>query len=130
MPWLSPYILDNGLAKLKAQQDESRRLDFCSAEPDTYAKATSTMTLGNKTGLAIGDPEDRDQVGKQPGRKVIVGAFTDGTATKTGDVQYWAITDPGNSRLLATGTLPAKMSLTEDFVLTLAAFDIGIPNCQ
>lgn len=127
MPWISTYVLDNGLVKL---HQDGKRLDICTAEPTTYAEATGAQSLGNKTSLTVLAPEERTQVGKQSGRKVVVQAITDGSVTKTGPSQYWAITDPANSRLLATGPLGAKLTVTKDYIFTLEGFDIGIPNCQ
>ena len=121
MPYLNDYVLDNGLTKLDTEGD---RLDICSQEPTTYAEATSTYTLGNKTSLSIGAPADR----APSGRKVTVAAITDGTVTGTDDATHWAIVDVSEERLLATGALAASQAVTEDNTFTLAAFDIGIPD--
>lgn len=121
MPLIADYVLDAALAKLDT---EANRLDICNAEPATYAAATSTNTLGNKTGFTIGAPADRTP----NGRKVTTSAITDGTVTATGTATHWAITDTTNSRLLATGALAASQAVTSGNVFTLGAFDLGIPD--
>lgn len=126
MAYLNDRVLDNGLNTLT---NEGTRLDLCHTEPTTYTQATSTYTVGNKTGISIGAPAAR----APSGRKVTVPAITDGTvtATSTGtsdDPQYYAVTDPGNSRLLAAGPLAAAQLVTSGNVFTLTAFDIGIPG--
>ncbi len=123
---LGDYVLDNGLTVLDT---EANRLDICKTLPTTYAEATSTYTLGNKTSLSIGAPA----AASPNGRKVTVAQITDGTvtATSTGasdDAQYWAITDTGNSRLLAAGSLASEQMVTSGNTFTLAAFDIRIPS--
>lgn len=121
MAFLADYIFDAALTKLDT---EANRLDICSQEPVTYAAATTTYTLGNKTSLSIGAPADRTP----NGRKVTVAAITDGTVTGTGTASHWAIVDTVNSRLLATGALSASQAVTSGNVFTTGAFDIGIPD--
>jgi hypothetical protein len=121
MPFINDRVFDNGLTVLDT---EANRLDICSLEPVTYASATSTNTLGNKTSPTVGAPSDRTP----NGRKVTVSAITDGTVTATGTATHWALTDTVNSRLLATGALAASQSVTSGNTFTLGAFDIGIPD--
>lgn len=121
MSFISDYVLDAALAKLDT---EANRLDICSQEPTTYAEATSTYTLGNKTSLSVGAPADRTP----NGRKVTVASFSDGSVTGTGTASHWAVVDTVNSRLLATGALSASQAVTNGNTFSLAAFDIGIPD--
>lgn len=121
MAFIADYILDAALAKLDT---EANRLDICTLEPATYAAATSTNTLGNKTALSVGAPADRTP----NGRKVTVAAITDGAVTGTGVVTHWAVSDTANTRLLATGVLTASQAVTNGNVFTLGAFDVGIPD--
>lgn len=121
MAFLADYVLDLALAALDT---EGNRLDICSQEPTTYAEATSTYTLGNKTSLSIGAPADRSP----NGRKVTVAAITDGVVTGTATATHWAIVDTVDSRLLATNSLAASQAVTNGNTFTLAAFDIGIPD--
>lgn len=121
MSFLNDRVLDLGLNVLDT---EANRLDICSSEPTTYTQATSTNSLGNKTGFAIGSPAARTPTG----RKVTTAAITDGTVSATGTATHYAITDTVNSRLLATGALSASQAVTSGNVFTLPAFDIGIPG--
>jgi hypothetical protein len=121
MAYLNDRVLDNGLTVLDT---EANRLDICSAEPTTYAEATSTYTLGNKTSLSVGAPADRSP----SGRKVTVAAITDGTVSGTGTATHVAVVDTVNSRLLAVQALSASQAVTSGNTFTLPAFDIGIPD--
>lgn len=121
MTLVADYILDAALSKLDT---EGNRLDVCSAEPTTYTQATSTYTLGNKVGISVGAPADRSP----NGRKVTVAAVTDGTVTASGTGTHWSVVDTSNSRLLAAGVLASSQVLTSGNTLTVAAFDIGIPD--
>ena len=123
---LGSYVLDNGLTVLDT---DANRLDICHTLPTTYAEATSTYTVGNKTSPSVGSPAEASP----NGRKVTVSAITDGsvTATSTGtsdDAQYWALTDTVNSRLLAAGSLSAAQMVTDGNTFTLGSFDIRIPS--
>jgi len=120
MPTLNDRVFDNGLNVLDT---EANRLDICSQEPTTYAAATTTYTLGNKTSLSIGAPADGST-----GRKVTVAAITDGTVSASGTATHYAIVDTVNSRLLATGALASPQVVTSGNTFTLAAFDIRIPD--
>ncbi len=121
MAYLNDRVLDLGLNVLTT---EANRLDICSAEPTTYAQATSTYSLGNKTSPSISSPTARTP----SGRKVTVAAITDGTVTGTAEGLYYAIVDTVNSRLLAANALAAGQVVTSGNTFTLTAFDIGIPG--
>lgn len=121
MAFIADRVLDLGLNILST---EANRLDICSSEPTTYAAATDSASLGNKTSLSIGSPAARSP----DGRKVTVAEITDGAIDGTGTASHWAITDTGNSRLLATGALTASQAVTDGNTFTLQAFDIGIPG--
>lgn len=121
MALIADYIFDLALAGLAGDVD---RLDICSQEPTTYAEATSTYTLGNKASPSVGSPADRTP----SGRKVIVSAITDGTVTDTDTATHWALSDTGNSRLLATGELSSSQVVTSGNTFTLGAFDVGIAD--
>lgn len=121
MPFLADRVLDNGLSVLTS---EGTRMDICSSEPTTYTQATSTASLGNKTSIGIGSPAARSP----SGRRVTVPSQTGGTVTANGTAAFYAITDPANSRLLATGSLSSSQSVTSGNTWSSAAFDIGIPG--
>lgn len=105
MPFINDRLYDLGLNVLDT---EANRLDICSSEPATFAAATTTVSLGNKTTLSIGAPA----AGSPSGRKVTIAAFSDGTVTATGTATHYAITDTVNSRLLVTGPLSASQVVT------------------
>lgn len=121
MAFIANSVLDSGLSVLS---DDGNRIDICSEEPATYAAATTTVTLGNKTSLSIGAPTDRTP----DGRKVVVAAVSDGTVTATGTATHYAIVDTVGEVLLATGSIATPQTVTSGNTFTLAAFDIGIPG--
>jgi hypothetical protein len=125
MAYLNDRVLDNGLAILDTEAD---RIDICSQEPATYTEATSTYTLGFKdhgsAGSAFGSPADRSP----SGRKVSSTAVTDGSVTGTDDATHWAVSDVGNTRLLAAGSLASSQAVTSGNAFSLPSFDIGIPD--
>ena len=121
MATLNDRVYDNGLGILAT---EGTRIDICSAEPATYTAATSTNSLGNKTAITISAPAAK----AGGGREVTISAVSGGSVTATGTAAYWAISDPTNSRLLATGALSASQSVTSGNTFSLASFKIGIPG--
>jgi hypothetical protein len=121
MATLADRVLDGALTILDT---EATRLDICSTEPTTYAQATSTYSLGNKTGISIGAPADRSG----GGREVTLAAITDGTVTANGNAAFYAITDATNSRLLATGAITTPQNVVSGNPFTLASLKIGIPD--
>jgi len=125
---LADYVLDNGLASIVGS---NRRMDICHTLPTTYAQATTdaAYSVGNKTGITVG----AIAAGAPNGRKVTIPAVTDGAVTETStsgtnDAEFFAITDPANSRLLVTGPLSAAQFVTDGNIWTTGAFDIRIPN--
>lgn len=123
MPFLNDLVLDSGLAIVAGA---SRRLDICSSEPTTYSAATGSASLGNKTSITVPSPEARTP----SGRKVVVPQVVSGSpgdVTANGTATHWALTDPGNSRLLAAGTLSAGQVVTNGNTwITTGTFDIGL----
>lgn len=120
MPFAHDDVKDNGLVTLTGA---NRRLDVTHTEATTYAQATSTYSVGNKTGISVSLV-----AGTPSGRAARVAAISDGniTATSTGaadDAQFWAITDTSNSKLLATGLLTASQMVTSGNTFSLAQFD-------
>lgn len=125
MVYLNDRVLDNGLQVFDAEAD---RIDICSQEPANFTEASSTYSLGNKdhgaAGSAFGAPADRSP----SGRKVSSTAVTDGAVTATGTATHWAVSDVGNSRLLAANSLSASQAVTNGNSFSLPSFDIGIPD--
>lgn len=116
MSYLNDEALDQGLDYLTAN---GARVDVCNAEPSTYAEATSTFSIGNKTGLSVGATADGDT----DGRKVVIPAIADGTVTDDDDATHWALTD-GSSILLAVGALGSTKAIVTGSPWTLNAIDI------
>lgn len=121
MPYLDNRVYDNGLTVLDT---EANAIHICSAEPTTYAQATSTLTLGNATGVTVGAPADRTG----GGREVVVDAAADGNVTANGTASHYAVVDTVNARLLAASALTASQVVTNGNTFTLASFTIGIPD--
>jgi hypothetical protein len=121
MAYLNDRVFDSGLSVLDT---EANRIDICGTEPTTFTQATVTYTLGNKTSLSIGSPQDRTG----GGREVAVTAISDGSVTGNGTAAYVAITDTVNSRLLAVQALSASQAVTSGNTFSLASFTIGIPD--
>jgi len=118
MAYLNDEIFDQGL---DYADTNGTRIDICSQEPTTYAEATSTYTLGNKTGLNTGATQN----GATDGRRVIVPAITDGSVTGTATATHWALTD-GSAVLIATGALSSSQAVTSGNTFTLDAISITI----
>ena len=120
MAFIYDEAFDSGIDNLDTL---GTRIDICSSEPTTYALATTdaSVSLGNKTGLNTGVPED----GATDGRRVIVPAITDGTVTETATATHWALTD-NTSILLATGLLSSSQAVTDGNTFTLDAISITI----
>lgn len=120
MPLLSDNVMDEGLDYLSSH---GSRVDICSQEPANFTEATSTHTLGNKTGLTTGAAENGDV----SGRKVVVPAITDGSVTGTGTATHWALSKTtATTELLASQSLASSQGVTSGNVFSLTAADIGI----
>jgi hypothetical protein len=121
MATLNDRVLDLGLNVL---DQEANRVDICSAEPTTYAAATSTLTLGNENSISISAPADASP----NGRKVTLSAISAASVTATGTATHFAISDTSNTRLLATGSLSASQAVISGNTFSLTATDIRIPD--
>ena len=118
MPYINDEVFNQGL---NYADTNGTRIDICDAEPTTYALATTTNSLGNKTGLNT----SITQAGSIDGRRVDVPAITDGSVTATGLATHWALTD-GASILVATGTLLASQNVTNLNSFSLDAISITL----
>lgn len=120
MPFIADTVFDSGLGTLTTNAD---RIDITSTgEATTYGLATTAgaNSLGNSvvtTGAA--------QNGATDGRRVIVGAITNGSVTTTGTAVAWALTD-GAAVLYATGALTSSQAVTSGNTFTLDAISITI----
>ncbi len=118
MPFINDEVFDTGL---DYADTNGTRIDICNAEPTTYTEATSTFTLGNKTGLNTGITED----GAVDGRRVIVPAITDGSVTSTDTATHWGLTD-NSAIFVAAGALSSSQGVTSGNTFTLDAISITI----
>lgn len=122
MSYLNDLVLDAALTTLDTGPD---KLLICSAEPTTFAAATSAKLAEKTLGASdISAPSARSG----GGRKVTIAATTGGTVTTSGTGTSWALVNSGSSVLYASGALPASQALTSGNAFTTAAFDIGIPG--
>jgi len=114
-------VFDNGLSVI---DDNTENLYICSAEPTTFAEASTDYKLGTKATPAIAAPSDRGA----GGREVVVAAITDGSVGITGTATHYALTDDSASALIAAGSLGATQLVTTGNTFTLTSFAIGIPD--
>lgn len=115
---LSTYVLDQALLAIGT----ATRLDITNQLVTTFAAATTTNSLGSKTGITVGAPATNGN-----NRQVTIPAITDGNVNGTGTASHWALTDPANNRLIATGTLTSGQAVTTGNIFTLASFTISFP---
>ena len=120
MSFLHDNVLDNGVQYIDTN---GSRIDICSSEPANYTEATSTYTLGNKTGVNPNAPADRTGGGRQ----VTIPAITDGSVTGDGTAAYWALTN-GSDTLIAAHSLSSGQSVSNGKTFTLTECEIGIPD--
>ena len=120
MATLSDDVFDSGLDYITTNVDE---LHICSAEPTTYAEATSTYSLGSDS-VTVGAAADRGA----GGREVVVPAISGGSVTSTGTASHYALVKTGTSELIATGSLSSTQGVTSGDSFTLTSFAIGIPD--
>lgn len=109
--------LDSMLAVITANVD---RLDICSTQPTTYAEATSTYTLGNKTLAGAWSQANGDV----SGRKITCAQQTSVSIGSSGTAQHIAGTD--GSSVLYFVTTCTSQSVTSGNTATINAFDIEI----
>ena len=118
MAYINDTVFDSGLTVLDTN---GTRLDICyTAEPTTYAEATSTNSCGNDT-VNTGAPA----AGVPSGRGVTIPAITAGSVTATQTAGWLALTN-GTDTLYATGPLSATQAVTNGNTFTLDAITITI----
>lgn len=121
MGFVANEVYDDGLNELAGA---SRRVDLCSQEPATYTEATSTHSLGNATGVEVGNPG----AGSPNGRQVAVPSVSDGSVSAGGEATHWAVSVPGNTWLGAANTLSSGQQVTQGNTFSLTGFSIRIPG--
>lgn len=116
-------VYDNGLAELSDDGDE---LHLCSAEPTSYAEATSTYSLGSKSSPSVAAPADRGG----GGRECVISAIDDGTVSSNGTVTHWALVDTVGSRLLATKAVSSSKAIVTGSPWTMEELAIGFTGAS
>jgi hypothetical protein len=121
---LADRVIDLGLATLQA---EASHIYVCSAEPSTFANATSGATsLGYKSfgaGAIFGAPT---AAADGNGRRVryLNSPWGIGTCVTSGVASWWAVCS--GTALLAHGVLPGNVSITAGEAIIIGAFDIAM----
>ncbi len=106
MPFINNLALDDAVGWFTTNVT---RMDITSQEATNYTEATSTYSLGNKTGLTLTGPTD----GSPDGRAATVPAVTDGTTTSNGTATHWAVSKPtATTALGAAGALSASKAVS------------------
>jgi hypothetical protein len=124
MPYINDLLLDLALQEIETN---ASRVDICSQEPATYTEATSTYTLGNKTGVTYTGPADRTP----NGRKTTLDAITGGSVTGTGTASHWAASKTtATTALYVTTSLASSQAVTSGNTFSLTTADIGIPDAS
>lgn len=122
MTFLADSVLD---AALQHIIDHGTRQDICSQEPSTYTEATSTYSLGNKTGITVGAQAN----GVTSGRRVTIPAVTGGSVTATGTATHNALSKPtATTELLMAKALSAPKAVNNLDTYSTDAQDIEIPD--
>ena len=120
MAFLNDSALDAALADIA----DGDRLDICNAEPATYTEATSTNSLGKKTGLSLGAVGD----GSPNGRKRDIPSITDGSVDADGTASHWAWSDVTNTELKAAQDLSSTQAVTNGNDFSMGAITIRFPD--
>jgi hypothetical protein len=119
---MNDLLLDLPLQEIETS---ATRVDICSQEPATYTEATSTYTLGNKTGVTYTGPADRTP----NGRKTTLDAISGGSVTGTGTASHWAASKTtATTALYVTTSLASSQAVTSGNTFSLTAADIGFPD--
>ncbi len=120
---LEDRVLDRGLNVLDT---ESAAIYICSAEPTSYASATSgAASLGYKSFGAGGVFASPSAAADANGRRVTSAAVSDGTIVSSGTAAWWAIVATATS-FHAHGSLASNQVVTAGNTFTLASFDITV----
>ena len=120
---MAKYACDEFLDAFLDYIEDSDRLCICSAQPTTYAEATSTYMLAIHT-LTSGDFTQGDDAS---GRKLTILAQTGITVTNPGDATHVALAKSGDSSLKAVTTCDTE-TLTAAQVIATPDFDINIQD--
>ena len=116
------FVNDSALDALLNDINDATILHICSDLPTNYTEATSTFSLGSKSGLGLPAPVNGDT----SGRKIVIPAITDGSVTATGTASHYALVD--GSTLKAAHTLISTVAVTSGQTFQIGSFDIEISD--
>lgn len=102
----------------------STKMTVCSAQPTTYAEATSDYMLAE---IVIDSGDFAKADGDTSGRKVTVAQQADVTVTNTGDATHVALVSTADSVLRYVTTCDT-VTLTAASTVTFPAWDIEIAD--
>lgn len=119
---MSKFAAQSVLDALLDKVATGTRVDVCSAQPTTYAQATSTYTLANTT-LAGGDYTKA--AGSPSGRQVTIGAKSGVSVTGSGTATHVAITDGTNLLYVTTVT---SQALTSGNTVTIPSWKVTVAD--
>jgi len=110
-------------AGLQLMINENENLYICSAEPTTYAEAATTYKLATKASPTLTGPGPGDV----SGRKITIGAISDGVVNTNGNAKWWALCDDSQSKLQCRQELTTYKDITTSDPFTMAALDVEFP---
>ena len=120
--WSNDLIIDNGLAHLR---DNGTIMTACTAQPTTFAEATTTYKLADVSIDAADMPISN---GLTTGRRVIVAAQNGVPIDTDGLVTHVAISDTGNSELLYVTVISNQQQLYAGNTLNLPSWEVNITD--
>ena len=111
-------------AALNDIKNNVTQIIVCSAEPTTYAEATSTYKIASKTGLTSGSFTG-PAAGDVTGRKLTVNAITTDNATATATGTHVALC---TGSVLKAVTTMTSQSITTGNPVNIPAYKITLPD--
>lgn len=120
---MAPFIRDATIDLLLADLATATLLCLCSAEPTTYAEASSTYKLADHV-LTPGDGNGDFVIADDTsGRKLTMAAQTPITVDSTGTITHLALCISGSSTLLYVTALASGLAVT-------AAGEVSVPELK
>jgi hypothetical protein len=122
--WANDNVMDAALAYV----DDATLLTVCSAQPTTYAEASSTYKLADVVMTAGAGGGDYTLAnGDSSGRKLTVAQQANMDIDSSGDATHVALSISGSSTLVYVTTCTTQ-TLTAGGTVTVPAWDIEIAD--
>ncbi|MGG9998667.1 hypothetical protein ACQU0X_01080 [Pseudovibrio ascidiaceicola] len=118
MAFLADSVLDAALTEVSSN---AVALHICTQAPSSYAQATSTHSVGSKSGLSFSAASNASPNGRKMSTSV-----SNGSVSGNGDATHWAIVS--GSELLAYGELTANQIVTSGNKFNLPGVEIIMPD--